>query len=82
MFQNDNAASMVEEWRRVETNLKIAGINHFAIEVSDLDGTVATLAVKRVKIVSPPREVAHSGGSRFAFIPDNGRMLVELLQPE
>lgn len=81
LFQNDEAKPMVEDRHRAETNLKIGGINHFAIEVHDLDATVAALKEKGVAVVSPPREVPNSGGSRFAFIHDNEGMLVELLQP-
>lgn len=81
LFQNDEAAPMAETRRKAETNLRIGGINHFAIEVPDLDATVAALGAKGVAIVSPPREVPNSGGSRFAFIHDNEQMLVELYQP-
>lgn len=81
LFQNDDAAPMVEERRRAETNLKIGGINHFAIDVPDLDATVTALEVKGVELVSPARDVPNSGGSRFAFIHDNEGMLIELYQP-
>ena len=81
LFQNDEAAPMAEDRRRAETNLKIGGINHFAIEVPDLDATVAALQAKGVDVISHPREVPNSGGSRFAFIHDNEQMLVELFQP-
>ena len=81
LFQNDEAAPMEEDRRRAETNLKIGGINHFAIEVSDVGATAAALQAKGVQVVSPPREVPNSGGSRFAFIHDNEQMLVELFQP-
>lgn len=80
LFQNDQATSMAEERSRAETNLRIGGVNHFAIEVAD-DATVAALQEKDVEVVSPPREVPNSGGSRFAFIHDNEQMLVELFQP-
>ena len=80
-FQNDEAAPMAAGRRRAETNLKIGGLNHFAIEVPDLDATVTALEAKGVDIVSPPREVPNSGGSRFSFIHDNERMLIELFQP-
>ncbi len=81
LFHNDDAKPMVEDRRRAETNLQIGGINHFAIEVHDLDAAVAALEAKGVDMVSPPREVPNSGGSRFAFIHDNEDMLVELFQP-
>lgn len=81
LFQNEQAAPMDAERRAAETNLRIGGINHFAIAVDDLDATVAQLREAGVTIVSPPREVPNSGGSRFAFIHDNEQMLVELFQP-
>ncbi|MBC3941412.1 VOC family protein [Sphingomonas albertensis] len=81
LFQNEQATRMAEDRRRAETNLRIGGINHFAIEVVDLDATVAALQQKGVEVVSPPREVPNSGGSHFAFIHDNEQMLIELFQP-
>lgn len=80
LFQNEQATPMAVERHRAETNLMIGGINHFAITVQDLDATVTALRKKGVEIVSPPREVANSGGCRFAFIHDNEQMLVELFQ--
>lgn len=81
LFQNEQATRMAEDRRRAETNLRIGGINHFAIEVVDLDATVAALQQKGVEVVSPPREVPNRGGSHFAFIHDNEQMLIELFQP-
>jgi catechol 2,3-dioxygenase-like lactoylglutathione lyase family enzyme len=80
LFQTEQAKPMAEERRLAETNLKIGGINHFAIEVVDLDATILELQGAGVEIVSMPKEVPNSGGSRFAFIHDNERMLVELFQ--
>lgn len=81
LLQNEWAAPMAHERQELETNLGIGGINHFAIEVADLDDAVAALLEKGVEVVSPPREIPNSGGDRFAFIRDNERMLVELVQP-
>ncbi|PPT92988.1 bleomycin resistance protein [Xanthomonas theicola] len=81
LFQNELATPMAAERRQAETNLRIGGINHFAIEVADLDATVAALREKGIDVVSPPREVPNSGGSRFAFVHDNEQMLIELFQP-
>lgn len=81
LFQNDEATPMAEERETAQTNLRIGGINHFAIRVGDLDATIAELQAKGVDIVSPPKEVPNSGGDRFAFVHDNERMLVELFQP-
>ena len=38
-----------------QTNLKIGGINHFAIQVEDLDEAVSTLKAKGTEVVSPPK---------------------------
>lgn len=43
LFQNEQATPMAGERQVAETNLRIGGINHFAIGVTDLDGTVAAL---------------------------------------
>jgi methylmalonyl-CoA/ethylmalonyl-CoA epimerase/glyoxylase I family protein len=64
-----------------QSNLKIGGINRYAIQVEDLDEAVSTLHAKGVEIVSPPKDVPNGGGDRFAFIHDNERMLVKLFQP-
>lgn len=79
-FQNEEAEPMATERRDIATNLKTGGINHFAVEVDDLDAEVARLMGEGVPIVSPPREVPNSGGSRYAFIHDNEGMLIELIQ--
>lgn len=81
LFQNDEAAPMDERRQVAQTNLRIGGINHFAVQVDDLDAAVAALEAKGVEIVSPPRDVPNGGGDRFAFVHDNERMLVELFQP-
>lgn len=81
-FQNEEAAPMAVERRQAETNLKIGGIGHFAVEVPDIDEAVAMLGAAGVEIVSHPREVPNSGGSRFAFIHDNEGMLIELFQSD
>ena len=81
LFQNEQADPPANERQRPETNLKIGGINHFAIEVNDLDETLRVLQEKGVEVVSPSREIPSSGGDRFAFIHDNNKMLVELVQP-
>lgn len=79
-FQNEEAAPLATERRDIATNLKIGGINHFAIAVADLDAEVSRLRDEGVEIVSPPSEVPNSGGSRYAFIHDNEGMLIELIQ--
>ena len=80
LFQNVKATSMAVERSQTETNLRIGGINHFAIQVSSIDAAITELRTKGVEIVSPPRDVPNSGGDRFAFIHDNERMLVELFE--
>ena len=80
LFQNEQAVPMDAERQVAQTNLKIGGINHFAIQVEDLDQAVTTLQAKGVEIVSPPKDVPNGGGDRFAFIHDNEHMLIELFQ--
>jgi catechol 2,3-dioxygenase-like lactoylglutathione lyase family enzyme len=80
-FQTEGAAPMAAEREQAQTNLRIGGLNHFAIEVDDIDAAIAELEAKGVTIVSPPRDVPDSGGERYAFIHDNERMLIELFQP-
>lgn len=81
LFQTDGAVPMAADRERPATNLKIGGINHFAILVKELDRSVAELAALGVEIVSPPRAVPDGSGDRFAFIHDNERMLIELFEP-
>ena len=65
----------------IETLLKRGGINHFALNVDELEETIAALAAKGVEIVMPPSSVPNHSGDRFAYIRDNDRMLIELFQP-
>lgn len=80
IFQVDGAAPMTNEREEIETFLKLGGVNHFALNVDDLEETVAALAAKGVEIVIPPSSVPNHAGDRFAYIRDNERMLVELFQ--
>ncbi len=72
---------MDAERQAAQSNLKIVGINHFAIQVEDLDETVSALLAKGIETVSPPKDVPNGGGDRFAFVYDNEHTLVELFQP-
>lgn len=81
LFQTEGAKPMVTERERPATNLKIGGINHFAILIEGLDQSVADLTALGVEIVLPPRSVPDGSGDRFAFIHDNERMLIELFEP-
>jgi methylmalonyl-CoA/ethylmalonyl-CoA epimerase/glyoxylase I family protein len=72
---------MDAERQAAQTNLKIGGINHFAIQVEDLDEAVSALLAKGIEIVSPPKDVPNGCGDRFAFVHDNEHTLVELFQP-
>lgn len=79
-FQTEGATPPSGDRATPETNLKLGGINHFAIEVDNLEDAIADLETAGVAIVSPPREVPNSGGERYAFIHDNEGMLIELVQ--
>lgn len=80
LYQVDGAAPMASERQEVESILKIVGINHLGLSVSDIDAAIATLEAKGVEVVIPPSAVPNDSGDRFAFIRDNERMLVELFQ--
>ena len=79
-FQTKGAAAMTSEREERWTNLRIGGINHFAIGVDDLDAALAQLKEAGVEMESEPAEVGDGRGDRFAFVRDNERMLVELFQ--
>ena len=79
-FQTEGATPMSPERANAQSNLKLGGINHFAIGVDDLEALVSELQAKGVEVASPPREVPDGRGDRFAFIRDNERMLIELFQ--
>lgn len=81
LFQTEGAKPMAGDREQPATNLKIGGINHFAILIDGLDQTVADLGALGVEIVSSPRPVPDGSGDRFAFIRDNERMLIELFEP-
>jgi hypothetical protein len=72
---------MAESRPVAQTNLMFGGIDHFAIQVDDVEEDVATLRSIAVEIVVPPEAVRKVGGDRFAFIYRNERMLVEPFQP-
>lgn len=81
LYQVDGAVPVAPERLEVKTILKVGGINHMAFVVDDLDAAVADMAAKGVEIAIPPSDVPNDSGDRFAFIRDNERTLVELLQP-
>ncbi len=81
LFQNDQATPMSAERQAAPTNLKIGGMNYFAILVEDVNAAIAELQAKGVEVISPPKQVPNSGGDRFAFTHNNEGMLVELFQP-
>jgi len=80
IFQVNGAAPMANEREEIETFLKLGGVNHFALNVDELEETVAALSAKGVEIVIPPSNVPNHSGDRFAYIRDNERILVELFQ--
>src|ERR1700761_741804 len=52
IFQTDGASPMSPERETPATNLKMGGINHFALGVDDLDGSLAALRTNGVEIVT------------------------------
>ncbi len=58
------------------------GIHHIAYETDDIEGTLAALKQKQVRMIDEqPREGAH--GSRIAFLhpKSSGKVLTEICQP-
>ena len=80
LYEVEGASPIIKERQEVGTVLKAEGINHFAFGVDNVDTAIAALESKGVEIAVPPTNVPNSSGDRFAFIYDNERMLVELLQ--
>ncbi|WP_294201618.1 VOC family protein [uncultured Sphingomonas sp.] len=80
LFQIDGAAPMAPERKEALSNLRIGGINHFAILVDDIDATLAELLANGVEQAYPVSEVPDGSGDRWVFIRDNEGMLIELYQ--
>ncbi|WP_295563000.1 VOC family protein [uncultured Sphingomonas sp.] len=80
LFQIDGAAPMAPERKEVLSNLRIGGINHFAISVDDIDATLAELLANGVEQAYPVSDVPDGSGDRWVFIRDNEGMLIELYQ--
>jgi catechol 2,3-dioxygenase-like lactoylglutathione lyase family enzyme len=80
LLQVEGAAPPSPERRERMGNLRLGGINHFAIGVADMAAMIANLEAKGVEIVAPPAEVPGSGGELYAFIRDGEGMLIELYQ--
>ena len=66
-FQAEGAAPMAHERKHIDTNIKIGGINHFALEVDDINEVFATLQRDGVNVVQPPAEIPGSNGERFGL---------------
>ncbi|HVW47308.1 MAG TPA: VOC family protein [Solirubrobacterales bacterium] len=57
------------------------GYNHIALGVSDLDGTLATLAAQGIEPEKPPyRPGGRTTGSRIAFVRDPDNYRIELIE--
>jgi catechol 2,3-dioxygenase-like lactoylglutathione lyase family enzyme len=80
-FQIENSTPMEQARKEPESNLSFGGINHFAIFVEDLDGTLDILKANGVEQAYPLSVVPDGSGDRFSFIRDNEGMLIELYQP-
>ncbi len=81
LLENEAATPMVDDRRDRAANLRLGGINHFAMRVDALDEAIDVLVAKGVELASEPMESQNSGGARFVFIRDNEGMLVELYEP-
>ena len=81
--------SMVELLAGIEPDSKFAkmcdegkaGINHICFEVEDIDGALAELKAKGVKLRDETPRIGH-GGSRIAFLDPSatGNVLIELAE--
>lgn len=80
-FQIETATPMEEGRKKGESMLGFGGINHFAIFVEDLDGTLEELKAKGVEQAHTLDTVPDGSGDRYTFIRDNEGMLIELYQP-
>lgn len=80
LFEVEGSASSANDGKDVENMLSIRGVNHFGLQVDDLDGIVGTLARNGIEIVISPSAVPNGSGDRYAYIRDNDGMLVELFQ--
>jgi catechol 2,3-dioxygenase-like lactoylglutathione lyase family enzyme len=80
-YQVKGALPVARERQEVDTVLQAEGVNHFAFTVADVNAAVDALQAKGVEVAVPPTNVPNGSNDRFAFIYDNNRMLVELLQP-
>lgn len=80
LYQVEDAPPVARERLEVDTILRAGGINHVAFLVEDLEAAVAELAAAGVEVAIAPTNVPNESGDCFAFIRDNERMLVELVQ--
>ncbi len=71
---------MALERKEALSNLRIGGINHFAISVDDINATLAELLANGVEQAYPVSDVPDGSGDRWVFIRDNEGMLIELYQ--
>ncbi|GAB2450913.1 catechol 2,3-dioxygenase-like lactoylglutathione lyase family enzyme [Conyzicola lurida] len=81
LIQAEGSTPITPQRQDVGTTLRSGGVNHLALGTDDLEATIALLEAAGVEIVIRPADVPNDSGDRFAFIRDNERMLVELLQP-
>ena len=62
----------------MDSDVKLPGYTHVALEVSDLDAAIAELTRLQIPLSGGPIDV---GSARFAFIRDPDRNVIEFNQP-
>jgi catechol 2,3-dioxygenase-like lactoylglutathione lyase family enzyme len=80
LIQPDVADPIRPEQLDVATTLRSGGTHHLALAVADLNATLAALAAEGIEIAIAAGTVPDGSGDRFAFVRDNERMLVELVE--
>ncbi len=74
----EDAKDLPAHSRNIGSDLEVMGVKHFALEVDDLDTTIADLSVKDVEFVTQPDQAFFGG--KYLFIKDCNGILIELFQ--
>ena len=81
IFETEGADAMPDTRADFTKDIRVEGMKHIGLHVSDIDAVRAELERRGVEFVSPTSVTPNSGGSRWAFIHDNNGILIELFQP-
>ena len=78
LFCFDRFSPLPEYRRKVEDDLKVLGVKHFAFEVEDIDQTYAHLKEAGVKFATDIK--VFENGQRYFFIRDPDDILIEVIE--